>query len=154
MTIQKFTLLYAAALLAMVPARAQVPVKDPVITIVPTKPVPPLPTLMFPTDPPRVVQHRYPQMPMETQKRILPPPEYDHDYNGELTILRTLEPVVYRACRSVIKPGHSPLGCAQRTGPKSCTIWIVTDQELKERGWDYEMVFRHERGHCNSWRHD
>jgi hypothetical protein len=139
-----------------VPAKAQVPVKDPIIN--PSKRIPPvidLPVLMFPTDPPRY-QLRYPppyQMPMEFQKRILPPPEYDHDYDGELTILRTLEPVVYRACRTVIKPGRSPLGCSQRMAPRKCTIWIVTDEELRQRGWDYNMVLRHELGHCNGWVH-
>jgi len=33
---------------------------------------------------------------------MLPPKQYDHDYDGELTIHRTLEPQVYRVCRNAI----------------------------------------------------
>jgi hypothetical protein len=33
--------------------------------------------------------------------------------------------------------------------PHKCTIWIVTDAER-----DYDIVLRHELGHCNGWQHD
>jgi hypothetical protein len=36
--------------------------------------------------------------------------------------------------------------------PHKCTIWIVTDAEL--RGYDYDIVLRHELDHCNGWQHD
>ena len=85
----------------------------------------------------------------------VPPSEYDHDYDGELTILRTTPATVLDACFSVIDHNRSsPLGCAQikSTNPKKCTIWIVTDDKL--RGFDYSLILRHELAHCNGWRHD
>ena len=86
---------------------------------------------------------------------IVPPSEYDHPYDGELTLLRVPESMIANKCASAIKPGHRPLGCAQIMSrmPNRCTIWIVTDAELKERGWSYELVLRHETGHCNGWHH-
>ena len=31
---------------------------------------------------------------------------------------------------------------------------LLTDDELAQRGWDYNIVLRHEIGHCNGWHHD
>jgi hypothetical protein len=108
-------MLLAAAALLTLPAPAQVH-----ITIVPTKRIPPeieVPRYKYmfeyPTYPPRYPKPPQLQIPMETQKRLLPPSEYDHDYDGELTLLRTLEPIVYRACQEVFKPGQRAIGCAR-----------------------------------------
>jgi hypothetical protein len=52
------------------------------------------------TLPPRYFPKRpMPQLPTWYQKQQLPPPEYDHDYDGEIIILRTIEGVVYRRSR-------------------------------------------------------
>jgi hypothetical protein len=152
MTIWKITLLIAVALLAP----AQVPVKTVIVN--PTKLLPPrldLPRSIFeyPTWPPR-----YPKKepwPIALQERYLPPSEYDHAYDGELTVLRTLESVVFRACAVRLKPDQHPLGCSRITSslPRKCTVWIVTDEELKDGGWNYDIVLRHETGHCNGWVH-
>ena len=38
------------------------------------------------------------------------------------------------------------LGCTQlfQTVPKSCTIWIITDDELVRYGYAYDIILRHE----------
>jgi hypothetical protein len=53
-------------------------------------------------------------------------------------------------------PDHRAVGCSQAklTPPRKCTVWIMTDEELRKAGWDYNIVLRHEIGHCNGWRHD
>src|SRR5262249_20650652 len=84
---------------------------------------------MFPTDPPRYPQNFPPkfQLPMEFQKRVLPPQEYDHDYDGELTILRTLEPVVYRACGSKRLKFGARANCVI---PRSISLALCTPSEV------------------------
>jgi hypothetical protein len=69
---------------------------------------------------------------------------------SQLTLLRTLEPVVYRACQSRFKPSQRAIGCSllTLTIPSKCTIYIVTDEELNKYGWDYDIILRHELGHC------
>src|SRR6516225_11451718 len=55
------------------------------------------------------------QYPMTVQERILPPKEFDHEYDGELTIKHMIEEDIYRECRLAAKPGRSPpLACARR----------------------------------------
>ena len=85
--------------------------------------------------------------------QVIPPAQYDHDYNGDLTVIRTTRAQVAQACRSMLVPGRAlPLGCAKFTGVNKCTVWIATDDELQ--GWNYSLVLRHEVGHCNGWKHD
>jgi hypothetical protein len=43
------------------------------------------------------------------------------------------------------------LACATRIGTNSCRIVIANDDILQLGPWSYEVVFRHERGHCHSW---
>jgi hypothetical protein len=132
MTVRKFTLLYAAAILLSLPlANAE-------------KLLPPLP-------PPIEVPSRDP---VALRKRHLPPAEYDHDYAGDLLVVRASDAEVRRLCYPNIKPGQAAIGCAFMDAPKKCRILIVTDDVLKRTGYDYDIVLRHEVGHCNGWHHD
>ena len=85
--------------------------------------------------------------------QVVPPAEYDHDYNGELIVLRTTRAAVAEACHSAVTGDRATtLGCAKITGYNKCTVWIASDDQ--QRGWNYNLVLRHEVAHCNGWKHD
>jgi hypothetical protein len=106
------------------------------ITIVPVKPftghtVPPAP----PT-------------PLPQQYLMLPPAQYDKPYDGDLTIkmVATLEEL-QSACRVT---NAKMLACAIHNA-KSCVIYMVADEVMRQRGWNTGLLLRHEIGHCNGW---
>jgi hypothetical protein len=85
----------------------------------------------------------------------LPPEEFDHEYKGELKIVRGTEQDLRKACPNTFKPGNHAIGCTYRfLGGASCTIYIVNDNVLQSINWDIEIVLRHERAHCNGWHHE
>jgi hypothetical protein len=107
------------------------------------------------------------QYPMAVQEKQLPPKEFDHEYDGELTIKYMIEEDIYRNCRLGVKPGGGrPLACARAylelppssTAPmgasKSCAIYMMTEAAYARLGWSYDIILRHEIGHCNGWHHD
>jgi hypothetical protein len=144
MTIRKFTLLYAAALLLMVPANA-----EPDRLIKPTwNGGPPEPYFK-----PRPLTPEYVEW--LRSKNYLPPQEFDHEYKGELTIRRGTQDDLRAACPNTFKPGNYAIGCTYRQlGGASCLIYIVNDNVLQSINWDIEIVLRHERAHCNGWHHE
>jgi len=88
----------------------------------------------------------------------MPPVEYEHPYDGELILRREDEPTVRKRCLHQMIPGNVALACSQRWSIENkCQVWIVTDDVIalhaEPRGWTYEMILRHELGHCNGWRH-
>jgi|SRR5215467_5599230 len=89
-----------------------------------------------------------PVKPSTRASRILPPPEYDHYYEGDLTIevKDTLEEL-YNACNN-----NNPilLGCSYRYA-KNCVIYLASDKLMRKRGWNSGLLLRHEMGHCNGW---
>ena len=103
---------------------------------------------------------KYYLFPQAFQERMLPPEEFDskyHEYDGELTIKYTIPEDVFRECRAAMKPGNRPpLACTRafQGPPKRCFIWMMTETELNKRGWSYDIVLRHELGHCLGWHHD
>jgi hypothetical protein len=82
----------------------------------------------------------------------LPPEEFDHEFKGELKIVRGSQQQLREYCPGSFKPNWNAVGCAKPYGP-SCIIYIVNDQTLQMIGWDVELVLRHERAHCNGWHH-
>ena len=84
---------------------------------------------------------------------ILPPPEYDHPFKGELTVKRGTQNDLRTACPNTFRPGNNALGCAKLVFDTICIIYMLNDVGLQMTGWDYEIVLRHERGHCNGWLH-
>ena len=93
-------------------------------------------------------------------KNHLPPEEFDHEYKGQLTVIRGTQDDLRAACAGAFKPGYSAIGCAKRRfdgaffDADACTVYIVNDAALRSLNWDYEVVLRHERAHCNGWHHE
>jgi hypothetical protein len=89
--------------------------------------------------------------------QVLPPPEYDHPYDGELIIARDVPPLLMRlACRTFTGPFLAPTGCAgrDRPSPGQCTIILAPVSYVHHIGWRYDYTLRHEIGHCNGWPKD
>jgi hypothetical protein len=76
----------------------------------------------------------------------LPPLKYDLEFAGEMVVRRGhMDEVMAKCLRD--KP---ILGCAFRQfNGQMCTVWTVYDYVLKRYMQDFEIVFRHEQGHCN-----
>jgi hypothetical protein len=79
---------------------------------------------------------------------ILPPIEYDHDYEGDLTIKMVDSVEELR----VLCDNNTPqmLACSMNNA-RSCLIIMVKDEVMRQRGWTTGLLLRHERGHCNGW---
>src|SRR5262249_18528297 len=96
------------------------------------------------------------QFPMAYQEAHLPPKEYDHDYDGELTVRYMTPQALYQQCIAAVRPGQGkPLACTRsfQGAPKHCLIYIIPKETLENMGWSYDIVMRHELGHCNGWHH-
>src|SRR5262249_47462189 len=83
---------------------------------------------------------------------FLPPEEFDHEYHGTLTVFPIIDPTMLnfpRGCRTTVS-------CAYRDwrGPNTCAIWIADREEIERQGYSYDLVYRHEIGHCNGWHHN
>ena len=79
---------------------------------------------------------------------FLPPKEYDHQYEGDLTIkIVDTQEELYALCAT---DKLYALGCAY-PGEKSCIIIMVKDEVMRKKGWTTGLLFRHEQGHCNKW---
>jgi hypothetical protein len=98
-----------------------------------------------------------PMFPMVQQELVLPPKEFDHEYDGILTIQYYSAEDIYHLCRNAARqrPGR-PMACTYRNwvGPGTCRIHMMSRDELEKYGCSYEIILRHEIGHCNGWRHD
>jgi hypothetical protein len=89
---------------------------------------------------------------------IVPPPEYDVPYKGEVTItvIPTQEEVALRCINAPPLPRR--LGCAfplpgknPRAVPPKCEILIVPDKVFKGLDYTKAEIMRHELAHCNGW---
>jgi hypothetical protein len=77
---------------------------------------------------------------------VLPPVEYDQPYTGQMVIVRGDKAKMDGLCPKMA------LGCAIKVGEgRGCIIVIANDDILKRTPWNYEMVLRHENGHCQNW---
>jgi hypothetical protein len=48
----------------------------------------------------------------------------------------------------------TPAACARATIDKSqCWVYMLEDDALIALGYDVDVVYRHEMGHCNGWLH-
>jgi hypothetical protein len=88
---------------------------------------------------------------IKRQRLILPPLEYDHPFDGEIIIVRTEAEYTpgFWKCRM----SHpTPVGCARVGGRNGkCVMYIADDATLQRYGEEYDLVLRHETGHCNGW---
>jgi hypothetical protein len=81
----------------------------------------------------------------------LPPLQFDRKYEGRMFVHRGSMFEVKVACFRET----DILGCAFRSfHGERCDVWIVNDEELERFKADYDIVWRHERGHCNGWKHE
>ena len=98
-----------------------------------------------------------PLYPMALQELMLPPKEFDHEYDGKLIIQYYSAEDIYHLCRNAVqqRPGR-PMACAYRNwvGPGTCRIHMMPRDEIEKYGWSYDIVLRHEIGHCNGWHHN
>ena len=149
MTAPKFTLVCAVALLS-----AQAAAGEKHITII--KPLQ--------KDPGDVSMHLGPavysqkewrseRMPIKVKykpindERILPPAEFDHEFNGAVVVTRVDEQGIKAQCPKTFT------GCSFSKG-ETCYVWIVYDDILNYQRYSYDVVLRHEISHCNGWKHD
>ena len=85
-------------------------------------------------------------------RRIMPPQEFDHDYNGTIIVNRTDDLGIKQQCR---QSGTNTACTYPPVKPNQvCFVWIVYDDILNYQRRSYDAVFRHERAHCSGWRHD
>jgi len=98
-------------------------------------------------DPPTVDQPPVKLAPIR-DPQIMPPPEFDYEYSGHMTITRGDEASIRTECW-----GKSGIACAIRVSAETCFVWITDDDVLERRRLSYDMVLRHERAHCNGWKH-
>jgi hypothetical protein len=87
------------------------------------------------------------------QAALLPPPQYDKRYDGELEI-RFFSNVadVQQAC---INTGSGETtGCTMLSvDHKHCSMFLASEDMMKRKGKSYAFVLRHELAHCNGWKH-
>jgi hypothetical protein len=80
---------------------------------------------------------------------MLPPKEFDHEYSGKMHLNRvTLDGIRKQCPRMQVRPGYIRPGCAVLYGGDACVVYIVDDDVLKSIGWEYDLIYRHERAHC------
>jgi hypothetical protein len=81
---------------------------------------------------------------------MFPPAQYDKPYDGELEIRRfSTEEELRQACHD-----SSIIVCTARTSDGHCHMFIMTDDLLKVKGFNYALALRHELAHCNGWPKD
>src|SRR5262245_55481333 len=102
------------------------------------------------------------KVPIDLQRRlILPPKEFDHDFDGRLDIRHGSVDEIRSRCAMAIKDDFDrpALACAAPPplgigDPKTCTVYMMFEGDYVRLGWDYSLILRHEIGHCNGGRHD
>jgi hypothetical protein len=85
----------------------------------------------------------------------LSPPEFDHPYTGDMvvSIFRTDEPGVKAACPTIKwSPWGVAMGCTVIMRGRA-DVYILTDDLLFAHGQTYDVIWCHEQGHLNGWRH-
>jgi len=126
------------ALLAGIRASAQTTYPKPVTTV----PIGTKPATTAPVKKPDI------------QYLIFPPAEFDHEYNGDLTIMMADTIEELRAlCHDGALINPIMIACSQRNA-KSCLIIMVRDEVMRQRGYSTGIILRHEIGHCNGWGQD
>jgi hypothetical protein len=94
----------------------------------------------------------------ERARRKLPPAEFDHEVDPEemkVSLHRGEIELLQLACsKVVVKAGNIIVGCSKiNVAEKRCSVYILNDALLERYRLSYDDIWRHERGHCNGWRH-
>jgi len=77
----------------------------------------------------------------------IPPPEYDHPFNGEVIIIDTNDPAPCRNGDPTVGACTTPV---ESTGGK-CVIRLAKRRVIEAWGVKVEDLIRHETAHCNGW---
>ena len=87
---------------------------------------------------------------------IPPPPAiYDHEFGGRDHVRRLSSIEVDKLCRFYGAKGTGEVvACALRLGEDFCIMVLpqIGVGGIAQR--TYDLIVRHETGHCNGWRHD
>jgi hypothetical protein len=110
---------------------APTPIPPPTMTVVPVPPPRPMPVLL--SVPSRIA---------------LPPVEFDHAYEGKLTVLKEDN---YALIRHVCKETLNPVACSYRTYDSISGETLSCLILLGPAAHDDPKVMRHEMGHCRGW---
>jgi|GraSoiStandDraft_16_1057320.scaffolds.fasta_scaffold4212477_1 hypothetical protein len=83
------------------------------------------------------------------------PREYDHAFAGELSIMRKINAIELAEICGSTRP---IVACALMPGTRGlksteCTIVLGEKTFLEKSGYTVEEAEKHERAHCNGWRH-
>ena len=93
----------------------------------------------------------YPLPPNATPNRdALPPVEDDKPFMGKLKTIRGDAYLMRTLCP---KTSYDPtLACsyAKHDGTE-CIVILADDGIIYDAGWTPQIIWRHERGHCNGW---
>lgn len=89
---------------------------------------------------------------------LAPPVEYQHPYQGELTLQHGSPRKVDDMCRVTGQIGRGPVACAymENLSQGRCTVWMPNLGAVLSRGTVvtpalYEKLLLHETAHCNGW---
>jgi hypothetical protein len=87
---------------------------------------------------------------------VFPPMEYDYPYQGRMIeIIVSTDEELAKVCWQPVAQGHWKAGCAYALPAYNlCVVYILDERLLRARGETLERTRRHERGHCNGWKHD
>jgi len=92
----------------------------------------------------------------DVRESILPPPKYDHLYEGRIAIIHGGSSVL--PCRprslsirlSCAYLEEDTVGNYHSTG-KECVIFLASQEEIKEAGYTESVLLRREMARCNGW---
>jgi hypothetical protein len=87
----------------------------------------------------------------KVRKSILPPSQFDHPFEGTITVKRDSEASLPCRPRSL----STRLGCTypSTTGSdKECEIYLALPDEIKAAGYSENDLWRHEIAFCNGWK--
>lgn len=90
--------------------------------------------------------------PRAQQEQLLPPIEY-RNYKGKYELLRASVKWITLICKELLGPNQLETVACTLNGGDKCIVLIAMDEELDARGWDFEIVLEHEKGHCAGWSH-
>src|SRR5262249_17495298 len=91
---------------------------------------------------------------------VVPPPRYDHPYEGKLYMLVVTQQGVRTMCPDTTFNLGFALGCTKKRPPSfeaplgTCYVYLATDAEVNKAGHPPSIVRRHEIAHCNGWSAD
>jgi hypothetical protein len=112
-------------------------------------PIPPQRPAMLPVPMPQRPTWLMPAtVPMMPARVMLPPPEFDHEYKGRLTILKEPD---YSLVQYVCKDVPNAIACNFRTFDSISGATISCLIMLGPLAHENAEVLRHEMGHCNGW---